>query len=547
MARGGATPVTRHSLRSVVFFVGRLGTLAVLVLLAMGQVFADSGPALPAAIAQTTVAADSVSRTTDRAGPPAPGNYGQVGFATISGPIDRLRHRYLERVVGLARQHKLDTVIVHIDTDGGTVLDAREMFKLVLDQDRGGPRMIALVDFRAISAGAMIAYAHEAIYVSETASIGDIGIIFKGADGEMKYAPEKIETVVRTLLTQAAELRGWNRGILLKMTAHKQKLYRVTFADGTMEYVIEDDFPAMLARHPEVDKDDPKQVIVYRGEDRLITLTGREAVQMGMATALVADKDALYAKLGIDPTKVMSLSPSGGERTAWAVAPFTPLLAGLAFLFLLFEFKTPGIGIWAALATACGALFLLAHFYLDLVENVEVLLLVGGALLVGLELLTGIGAGLLGLLGAAAALSGLVMAFIPNDIEFDFSDPRFVDALTGAGFDAVISLAVVLLGTLAFIVWVPHSRGGRRLGLQAEITADSTGSLKASESRLVGRLGTASEVLRPSGTVILDGQSYGARVQHSGFVTDGCPVEVVAVEFGELVVRAIPAGQAEHV
>ena len=164
---------------------------------------------------------------------------------------------------------------------------AREMFKAILepgkkpaDEGRGGtdgdaaappdagrssPRMVAFVDFRALSAGAMIAYAHHEIHVTEGASIGDIGVIYRGPDGKIEYAPEKIETVVRTLLSQAAERRGWPRGPLLKMTARNQNLYRITPLGGEPVYVIEDDFAAWLADHPEVDREDSSQVIVYRG------------------------------------------------------------------------------------------------------------------------------------------------------------------------------------------------------------------------------------------------------------------------------------------
>ena len=100
-----------------------------------------------------------------------------------------------ERVVDAAREAELDTLVLHIDTDGGKVSNARETFKKVVEQKRDGPRMIAFVDFRAISAGAMVSYAHEQIFISPNASIGDIGVIFVSREGEIKYAPEKIETV----------------------------------------------------------------------------------------------------------------------------------------------------------------------------------------------------------------------------------------------------------------------------------------------------------------------------------------------------------------
>ena len=179
---------------------------------------------------------------------PAP--YGTVGYVEIDDLIDRYSDRYLARVIEAAKAEEVATLLVRIDTDGGEVHHARTMFKRILDLEADGIRTVAFIDFRAISAGALIAYAHEEVYLAETASIGDIGVVFQSPEGEIKYAPEKFETMVRTLLAQAAEQRGWSRGLLLKMTAHKQSLYRVTLPGGAVEYVIEDDLPELLARHP---------------------------------------------------------------------------------------------------------------------------------------------------------------------------------------------------------------------------------------------------------------------------------------------------------
>ena len=201
------------------------------------------GAALLGAAAALTVAGGAEQASSDTA-------TARVGYAHLSGTIDRLRHRYLDRAIDDARDQGLDTLIVHIDTDGGEVSHAREMFKKVIDQPREGLRMIAYVDFRAISAGAMIAYAHEEVYVAQTASIGDIGVIFVNREGKIEYAPEKIETVVRSLLVQAAEQNGWDRALLLKMTARNQKLYRAILGEGETQYVIEDDLPDFLLAHP---------------------------------------------------------------------------------------------------------------------------------------------------------------------------------------------------------------------------------------------------------------------------------------------------------
>ena len=105
--RAGLSPV------HVAGFFGALAlaTIATIAALAAGR--AD-GPTQGA-----TGAAD--------APPPGP-----VGYVRIEGVIDRLQARYLTRALADARAAGLRTIVVHLDTDGGQVHYAREMFKAVL-------------------------------------------------------------------------------------------------------------------------------------------------------------------------------------------------------------------------------------------------------------------------------------------------------------------------------------------------------------------------------------------------------------------------------
>ena len=475
----------------------------------------------------------------------------RTGYVHVEGVIDRLKARYLARALDDARTAGLDTLVVHLDTDGGEVGYAREMFKDVLSPPGGGaargdpePRMIAFVDYRALSAGAMIAYAHHDLYLTEGASIGDVGVIFRKPDGTIEYAPEKIETVIRTLLAQAAEQRGWPRGPLLKMTARNQNLYRITPpAGGEPVYVIEDDLPAWLADHPEVDRDDPAQVFVYRGHDRLLTLTGREAVALGMATALVDDLPALYARLGVDPAEVVNLRPGPAERIAVWLAGIAPLLMGLALLLLFFEINTPGVGLWAVLAAVFGGLFLFAHYYLDLVEHFEIALLLLGIGLVAAEVLLLPAGGVLVAAGGLCVLAGTVLAFLPNEIDFAPADPDFQEALLDAALSGGTALAVVAAGLLLLFKVVPRARLLRpKLTVEAEITGTSAGPADRSP---IDRTGYAEGALRPAGTVVVGGARHSARAEHGVWIGAGDPVEVVRAELGELVVRAArpPSGE----
>ena len=495
-------------------------------------------PALFARVACGLVLA--AAYTAQALGPtPASTQYGTVGYVEIDDIIDRYQDRYLARVIEKAKAEDIDTLLVRIDTDGGEVHHARIMFKRILDLEAAGIRTVAFIDFRAISAGALIAYAHDEVYLSETASIGDIGVVFQSPEGEIKYAPEKFETVVRALLTQAAEQRGWNRAMLLKMTAHKQSLYRATLPDGSVEYVIEDDLPEFLASHPGVDRDDSKQVIVYRGPDRLLTLTGLEAVKFGMASGNVADLDTMHERLGVSAGGIVDLSPAGTERLAWALSRFAPVLAGLAVLFLLFELKTPGVGLWAGLAALLGAGFLLAQYSLDLIENFELLLIVIGLGLVVAEMFTMAGGGLLAAAGVAIGLTGLVLGFLPNELTFDLGDSTFVDALTDAAFGGAISVGIVAAGAVLAIRYLPRSAAlHRRIAMEGAVTATSAGDIEARTGALLGRRGEAAEALHPSGTVRIGEESIRARAEHGAWIPAGMAVEVVSVEFGEVVVRA---------
>ena len=459
----------------------------------------------------------------------------QVGYIHIQGMINRPRFLYLQRALQQAQEQGLDTVIVHIDTDGGELQYGREMLKLILDQPREGLRTIAFVDYRAISAGAMIAYGHQQIYISDTATIGDIGVIFAGPGG-IEYAPEKIETLVRALLAQAAEQNGWSRGLMLKMTARNQNLYRINFPDGRHEFVIADDLPEFLSRHPDIDRDDPQQLFIYRGEDRLLTLTGREAVDLGMATALIPTLETLYAELGLGAAQVVSLLPTRGEKAADMLSTWAPLLAGLMLLFLFFELQTPGVGLWAALALTAGIAFLVAQYTLEMIAYIELILLLLGLILLVIEFLTAVGGGLLGIAGGLLILAGLFLSFIPNELEFDFSDEYVREMLSAAMLSSLIAGAVIAVGLLVFFARFAKNPLTRQLIARGEVTADSSGQLEQQEPSLLGQQGMTRSALHPGGRVRLAGRDYSARALHGEYIAANRPVEVVGVEFGELIV-----------
>lgn len=517
-------------------------------------------PVLAAAESGATAAA--VAATAAEARPAAT----PVAYLPIDGPIDSGRARFFKRALAEARTKGARTVVVHLTTDGGRLDAGREMLLEALNVGADGPHLVAFVDNRAYSAGSLIAYGHHEILLTPQATIGDIGVIMQKQDGTIEYAPEKVETVVRTLLRSAGQNRGWNTAKLAKMVARDQELWQVDLDSGR-EWVIGDDLPAFLTRHQElirkgdfilIDHNAPKDTgkaaektedsprakrvgHVVLGEDRLLSYTAQGAIDDGMATALVADLDAVYARLGTSKDAVISLAPTTTESVSWTLSGIAPLLAALAVVFLFLEFKTPGVGIWATLAVVCGAAFFVCQFYMELASYVEVVLVVLGIGLVLAELFLLPTGGWLAIAGGLLMAGGFVLAFMPDVSQFDPKTPEWGGNFAAALLRSLLALSAITVAAVLTIIALP--RMALRTGMATATAIDGTSAapLEHDLAALAGQRGTASSDLTPGGRVAVGGREVGAASEHGEFIRAGSAVVVVGVHFGELVVR--PAGE----
>jgi membrane-bound serine protease (ClpP class) len=453
----------------------------------------------------------------------------RVGYLPIHGPIDDGRAAFFKRALAEAKTKQLTQVVVHLTTDGGALSAGQAMLQQALTAD--GPRLIAFIDNRCYSAGSLIAYGHHEILLSKEATLGDIGVIKMSADGQMEYAPEKVETVVRTLLRSAAQNRGWDEATLVKMTARNQELYRIDLPEGP-KMVLEDGLPAFLAAHPQVK---PESKVLILGKDRLLSYTAQEAIRAGMATALVEGLDGVYARLGVAKANVVDLSPTSTEQWSWTLAGFAPLLAAAALAFLFLEFKSPGFGWWGGLAIACGVGFFVCQFALDLAGYIEVVLLLVGIALVIVEFLVLPTMGLVGALGGLLIALALILSFMPTAQQFDPSAPFWAERATRALGQALLALAVLTAGAVALLLALPKLAVRSRLADAAAIEGTSAGTVEA--AGLTGRIGMAVSDLTPGGEVEVDGARYSASADHGRFIATGTPITVVEARFGELVVR----------
>lgn len=465
---------------------------------------------------------------------------GKAALIVIDTPIDAQTARYVQRALRQAGEAGATTIVTQITSPGGEVGACLDIVDSLLAFRRKAEgetvRLAAFVDGEAWSGGALTAYAHQQVYMTPRSHIGDIGVITMTPEGKIEYLPEKVESPLRAHFRTLSEENGWDQAKLLKMIARNQELYRFDLPDG-QRFVIEDDLGQFLAAHPEVK---PEQKVLVLGKDRLISYTAKEAVEAKMATAIADDLDAVWKALAIPPAQVIDLRPTSIERVAWALSGFASILASLAILCVILELKTPGIGIWAALAGVFGTAFFICQYYQDLAGNIELVLVGLGVLAIVAELLFLPTGGILGFGGLAIACTGLLMAFMPNEITFNSAG--FGEALASAFRQCLMAFIVVTIGIAIFIRSLPGSRAAKRIAATAEIAATSAGALETSAASLVGRRVQAVSDLRPSGQVAIDGDTVSATAEHGEYISAGTTVEIVAMRFGELIVRPAPAG-----
>jgi membrane-bound serine protease (ClpP class) len=227
---------------------------------------------------------------------------------------------------------------------------------------------------------------------------------------------------------------------------------------------------------------------------------------------------------------------------SWTLAEWAPLLAALAVIFLILEFKTPGVGIWATLAVTCGAAFFICQFYMELASYLEVVLVVAGLGLVVAELFILPTGGWLAIGGGLLACTGFVLAFMPDASQFQPATPEWSGNLNSALMRSLLAMATVTSGAILAILALP--RMALRTGMAAAAAIDGTSAapIERELAALAGRRGVAASDLRPGGRVVVDGRELGAVSEHGEFIAVGAPVVVSGVQFGELVVRPAAAG-----
>jgi membrane-bound serine protease (ClpP class) len=390
--------------------------------------------------------------------------------------------------------------LLDINTLGGRVDAAIEIRDELLESPIP---TIAFVHPRAISAGALISFACDAIVIARGGTIGAATPI-QIEEGKAEAVSEKMTSYFRTEMRATAEANG-RRGDVAE-----------AMVDASV--VIEGYDPA----------------------DKLLTLDTEGALGLGIADVQAENIEGVLAALNLNGVSRELTGENWAEKLVRFLTDpvVSGLLMSLGSLGILIELYAPGHLVSGAVGVICLLLFFGGHLIVNLVGLEELILLAVGAGLIALEVFVIPGFGVTGIAGVMCVMAALVLSTIGLPLKVVVATGAWVEPLTRVA----IALALTVVGMIIAARYLPRTRLFGGLILNSALTSNTSHGgpssfVSADESKYVGQTGTAESDLRPVGVARFGEQRVDV-VSEGGYVRAGTRVRVIAVEGARIVVRA---------
>jgi membrane-bound serine protease (ClpP class) len=406
----------------------------------------------------------------------------RVYVIPVEETVEKGLYAFLDRSIKEAEEQKADLIVFAVNTPGGAVDAASEIGKILADIQIPNA---ALVDTKALSAGAYIALNADEIYMTPGSTIGSAAVI----DQQGNAADKKAQSFWNAAMKSAAEQNGRN------------PLYALAMADESINL-------------PKYDAE----------KGKLLTLTADQAVEVGYSEGIVADLKDLLKQMNKEKAHVTYMEESAAEKVARFVTHpvVVPILLSIGSLGLVLELYTPAFGLAGTMGISALLLFFYGHTIAGLAGIEAVILFVIGLLLLVLELF--LAGGIAGAAGIAAVVASFFMAS---------------DNHAYMGVSILIAVMISLGG--AFVMMKFFKK--KMVAFQKVILTDSMKTEAGYVSNrnrieLVGKEGISTTPLRPSGTISIEGE-YIDVVTEGSYLPEGAHVKVVKTEGSRVVVRKL--------
>ncbi len=470
----------------------------------------------------------------------------------VRDPITNALADTIGRKVMLCKARGAELVIFDMDTPGG---DSRPMKRIcdMITEDLAGAYTVAFVNPDAYSAGAIISLACDEIIVTPSTKIGAATPILIDGQGGLVPIPEaeraKFEAPARAEIRLLAEQNGYPIPLCESMITMGIEVWLVRH-EQTGELKLVD--PAgegwrQKVANPPGDEPDPgagwRYLRTVDADDEVLVLTGKQAVQIGLANQSFSDLPGVFRHFGL-AGEANRLTDTWSETLVRFLTH--PVVAGLLFMLGILgaytEIRSPGFGVPGFVAIVCFALVFGSRYLSGMAEWWEMAVLAIGLVLLILEVAVIPGFGIAGVAGLICILVGLLAIILPNtpgklpiprtDLDWEF----FTDGL----FSLMMGLVLAVIGVAVLSKYLPKIPIANKLILAAAGPYEQTTATEAAPVHgvVAGDIGVVEGMCRPIGKVRF-GEALVDAVTEGDSVEPGRRVRVLHRDGNRVVVERI--------
>ncbi|MBN1851816.1 MAG: hypothetical protein JW829_03800 [Pirellulales bacterium] len=452
----------------------------------------------------------------------------------LDGPITPRTVSQFSTMIGEQKARGTRWICVRINSQGGEIKDCLALADLFAKQDPAEVQTVAFVTVEAAGGAALVALACDQLVMRPESRIG--------GDGGAPLEPGQLAALRESIrsangLAQGAK-RDWS--IPLAMLDPHLEIFRYKHKETGRERILS-----------EAEKDELPDAAAWMKQDAALTvdgkpweLTAESAKKLGIAWQIADNVEILANFYHLEETPRV-VKPNWALDLVQALASpgFAMMLLAIGFIGLYVELHAPGIGIGGFIASVAFLLFFWSNFLQGTADWLEVLLFVGGACFILLEIFVIPGFGIFGLGGGLMVIISLILAsqtagFLPHNTKDLIELRQSLTNLTVAG-------VLVIVAAMLLRHFLPQAPMFNRLllnppppGEQEDIGCRET---LADLSHLLGQIGTASTNLRPSGKGEFAGELIDV-IADSDPIDRGHPIKVIHVQGTRILVR--PADKA---
>jgi membrane-bound serine protease (ClpP class) len=454
----------------------------------------------------------------------------------MEGMVAPYMEAYLDRKLEQARQAAADLVIVEIDSPGG-YLDASEQIAFKL-RDLGWAATVAYVPEMALSGAAIASLGTDQIVMRSSARIGDAGPIYQDENFFFRHAEEKVRSDLVQVVRSLAEAKGRPAALAEAMVDMKTVVYEYTnAANGKVRYMTAKEVQS-LHDAGQWQKGPP---VEESNKGLFLTLSGRRAVELGLAKSLVDGRQDLKRLYGVENLQI--IEPTAVDSVVWMLTRpwITGILILVGLVALYIELSAPGISFGGLIAGLCAVLFFWSQFLGGTAGWLEVLLFLAGAVFLAVEVFLLPGSVITGLTGGLLMAAGIILAMqsfvIPETtLQWEIFGSSLL--ILAASLSAFVAAGVFLtwyFGTVPIIghmVLPPPDLSATQTTLASSDRRPIPGGLE------IGQTGVAVSPLRPGGRVRF-GDTFYDVLTEGDFVDQGTSVRVLRAQGPSIVVRPV--------